>query len=112
MAGTPLTPDAYVEIGVRAAGQQYRLWLEIDRGTEHADTLRGKCARYWRAYQAWEDAVFPYVVFVVADAAREREIERVVASGPPEAHPIFHVYQLDTFATAIHSNLANGGNSS
>jgi hypothetical protein len=105
VAGTALTPDAYVELGVRATRQQYRLWLEIDRGTEHMDTIKGKCVRYWRAYQAWDEAVFPYVVFVVLNASRQREIERTIADGPAAAQTLFRVEQLDTFGEVIHRNL-------
>ena len=100
-----LTPDAYVELGVSALKLKYRFWLEIDRDTENAETIKGKCVRYWRAFQAWDGDVFPYVVFVVPDAARQRELERVIAGGPDEAQQLFRVYQLDTFGGLIHRNL-------
>jgi hypothetical protein len=100
-----LTPDAYVELGVQATRQKFAFWLEIDRDTENAETLRGKCVRYWRAYQAWPGEVFPWVVFVVPDESRRRELERVIAGGPADAQDLFRVYELDAFAELIHSNL-------
>jgi hypothetical protein len=105
VGGTPLTPDAYVEMGARGRGLKFCYWLEIDRDTENADTIKGKCVRYWRAYQAWADEVFPYVVFVVPDDSRVREIERVVAGGPDEARALFRVYRLDDVAALIHRDM-------
>lgn len=100
-----LTPDAYVELGVSALKLKYCFWLEIDRDTENAETIKGKCVRYWRAFQAWDGDVYPYVVFVVPDSARQRELERVIAGGPVDAQELFRVYQLDTFGELIHRNL-------
>lgn len=100
-----LTPDAYVELGVLATRQKFLFWLEIDRDTENAEVIRGKCSRYWRAYQSWDGDVFPYVVFVVPDESRRQELERVIAGGPAEAQDLFRVYELDSFAELIHRNL-------
>jgi hypothetical protein len=100
-----LTPDAYVEIGVAATRQKFIFWLEIDRDTENAETIRGKCVRYWRAFQSWDGEVFPYIVFVVPDDARRRELERIIAGGPDEAQKIFQVCRLDAFGGLIHRNL-------
>lgn len=96
-----LTPDAYVELGVPATQQKFMFWLEVDRDTENAEVIRGKCVRYWRAYQAWPDDVFPYVVFVVPDESRRRELERVIAGGPDEAQALFRVVTLDRFSGAV-----------
>lgn len=105
VAGTPLTPDAYVELGVQQPRLKFRYWLEIDRDTENPDTIKGKCVRYWRAYQAWQEPTFPYVVFVVPDVARRRELARVVAGGPAQAQELFRIYELNTFAKVIHRNM-------
>jgi hypothetical protein len=105
VGGVLLTPDAYVELGVMALKRKYAFWLEIDRDTEHAETIRGKCVRYWRAFQAWDGEVFPYIVYVVPDATRQRELERVVAGGPDEAKALFRVYTLDDFAGAMSTAL-------
>jgi hypothetical protein len=89
---------------VAATRQKFAFWLEIDRDTENAEVIRGKCVRYWRAYQAWPGEVFPYVVFVVPDEPRRRELARVIAGGPIEAQELFQVCQLDTLAELIHRN--------
>jgi Replication-relaxation len=105
VAGTPLTPDAYMELGLSAPRLKFRYWLEIDRDTENPDTIKNKCVWYWRAYQACQGDVFPLVVFVVPDTARRREIERVVTVGPAEAHALFQVAELNTFVEVIHWNM-------
>lgn len=105
VAGVSLTPDAAVELGEPTRRLKFRYWLEVDRSTENMDTIKDKCVRYWRAYQAWDEDVFPFVVFVVPDAMRRREIERVVAAGPDEAQTLFRVYELDTLAEVIHRNM-------
>jgi hypothetical protein len=106
VGSTALTPDAYVELGIHEPRRRkFCYWLEIDRGTENADTIRGKCSRYWRAFQAWEGETFPYIAFVVEDARRQRELERVVAGGPEEARELFKVYLLEDFAEVIHRNM-------
>lgn len=100
-----LTPDAYTEIGLHEQRLKIGLWLEVDRGTEKGEVIREKCIRYWRAYQTWEDEVFPYIAFVVPDLARSRVIERVIESGPVEAQELFRVYRLEHLAEDIHRNL-------
>jgi hypothetical protein len=100
-----LTPDAYVELGVQALKRKFSLWLEVDRATENAEVIMGKCSRYWRAFQSWDGDVFPYIVFVVPDATRKREIERVIAGGPEEAHALFQVCELGAFGGHIMSVL-------
>lgn len=105
VGGIGLTPDAYVELGSRLHSLKFLYWLEIDRDTENSDTIKGKCIRYWRAYKACGDEVFPYVIFVVPDSRRAKEIERVVARGPDEAQALFQVYQLESFAEVMHRNM-------
>jgi hypothetical protein len=106
---TLLTPDAYAELGVSATRQKYAFWLEIDRDTENADIIRGKCSRYWRAFQSWPDDVFPWVVFVAPDERRRRELGRVIAGGPGEAQKIFRVCEFSTFAELINRNTRQQG---
>lgn len=103
VAAIPLTPDAYVELGLPVRRLKYCLWLEIDRDTENRETIIGKCVRYWKAYKAWSDEVFPYVLFVVPDERRQRQIEQIIGSGPPEAQPLFRVCTISTFPQFIHS---------
>jgi hypothetical protein len=63
---------------VSATKRKYYFWLEIDRGTENAETLRGKCVRYWRSYSEWDG---------------------------DEAQPLFQVYQLDSLAELMHRSM-------
>lgn len=89
--GVQLTPDASVEVGYRDQGIKLSCWLEVDRGTEHRETIKEKCVRYWRAYQQWESDVFPSVLFVVPDEQRARVIRQVIAGGPDDAQALFQV---------------------
>jgi protein involved in plasmid replication-relaxation len=99
-----LTPDAVMQLGFgqRGHGDELAYWLEVDRGTEHADTIQDKCVRYWLAYQRWNPAeVFPFVMFVVPDAERVRVIERIIKGGPEEARHLFKVSTFDEFTTTL-----------
>lgn len=102
-----LTPDAYAEIGITVRRLKFSLFLEVDRGTERAAVIREKCVRYWHAYQQWHEEHFPYVLFVVPDSARHREVERVIDTGPGEASELFRIAEPNTLITVIHSNLDN-----
>lgn len=102
-----LTPDAYVEVGYRERGVKLFVWLEVDRGTEHRETIKEKCVRYWRAYQQWAGEVFPTVLFVVPDEDRLRQIEQVIAGGPDEAQALFHVGLFTTFPAAAIDGIAS-----
>lgn len=86
-----LTPDAYVEIGSRADRLKYAYWLEVDRGSEHRNTIEEKCDRYQRAFQWWQDDYFPTVLFVVPDEQRKAAISTVIKTAPP----LFAVCLLD-----------------
>ncbi|WP_239310623.1 replication-relaxation family protein [Frankia sp. Cj3] len=99
-----LTPDAVMRLGFgqRGSGDELAYWLEVDRGTEHADTIQDKCVRYWRAYQQWNPAeVYPLVLFVVPDAQRAQMIEQVIKGGPEEARQLFKVCTFDEFTTSL-----------
>lgn len=100
-----LTPDAYAEVGVVARRMRFSLFLEIDRGTEHARVIAEKCSRYWHGFQQWTDEHFPYVMFVVPDASRREQVSRITAGGPAPASALFRVVELTTFAEDIQRNL-------
>lgn len=100
-----LTPDAMTEIGVRALGIKFRLWLEVDRASEHRRVIQDKCVRYWRAYQAWDGEVYPFVAFVVPDERRRREIRSVIAGGPSEAQALFRVLLPDELVQEISTGI-------
>lgn len=98
-----LTPDAMMRLTFGPGpDDEMAYWLEVDRGTEHADTIEDKCVRYWKTYQRWNpDAVFPLVLFVVPDAERARVIEKVIAGGPDDAQPLFKVCIFDEFTATL-----------
>jgi hypothetical protein len=96
--GVTLTPDALVDLGYHERGMKTSHFLEVDRATEHRETIKDKCVRYWRAYQQWDGDVFPYVIFVVPDRERATVIRQVIASGPTEAQPLFQVFLASTFS--------------
>ena len=101
IGGIQLTPDAYTEVGFRQVGVKVTAWLEIDRATEHGEVIQKKCIRYWHAYERWSAGTFPYVVFVVPDEQRQRQIERVISGGPDEALALFKVCVLTSFPQVI-----------
>jgi hypothetical protein len=58
------------------ADGELRIYLEWDRGTEHADRLGAMAASYARYFAGRRDAERRHVLFVVPTDAREREIQR------------------------------------
>lgn len=96
-----LTPDAHVEVGFRELGLKVSVWLEADRGTEHVDKVRDKCIRYWRAYRQWEADTYPYVLFVVPDAARTRTIEKSLLGAPNEASQLVKCCTFTSFPQVL-----------
>jgi hypothetical protein len=93
-----LTPDAYVELGNRADRVKYSYFLEVDRGTEHVNTIQEKCSRYGQAYRLWQDDYFPIVMFIVPDRRRAQAIERVVAREPSHTRALFRWSDLSDLA--------------
>jgi DNA-binding PadR family transcriptional regulator len=102
---TLLTPDAYIELGGFSQRRKLLFWLEVDRGTENADTIRGKCSRYRRAFLAWSGDTFPLVVFAVPDAIRQTELTRIVAGGPADIQDVFRVYLLGEVAEQLREDM-------
>jgi Replication-relaxation len=98
-----LRPDALVRLDI---GQTELSWfIEIDRGTEPAATIAGKCRAYLH-YEATgveqrRHGVFPGVAFVVPDAARMTVIRRVIARQPPSAQSLFMVTTADRAPVAL-----------
>lgn len=85
----PLLPDLYMELNLGT--KKRRVWLEIDLGTERPKQLKDKLTRY---HQAWNGAgdtwnPWPFVVFVVPDEKRLRELESLVAQTPQESRLMF-----------------------
>lgn len=77
-----LRPDLFLAIGVGEL--EYRWFVEIDRATHHAPSLRRKARLYESYYrsgveQAKHD-VFPRVIWVTPNDARAEVVERVLSA--------------------------------
>jgi hypothetical protein len=69
--------DMHLELGVIATKRKLSYFLEIDMGTERPKLIEGKLDGYWqRATNS--QGHDPYVVFLVPDEYRLREIERLL----------------------------------
>jgi hypothetical protein len=92
-----LKPDAFVSL---VSGEWEDRWfLEIDRGTEHTPALRrqlDRFVRYWRTgrEQATSE-VFPQVLWIVPDGARQAVLVESIGRLPAEAWPLFRVATED-----------------
>lgn len=88
-----LKPDAYVRLGI---GQFEQVsFVEVDRGTEHAPTLKRKLGVYIDAYQAGVEqrngSPFPAVIWIVPDDKRAAQLKRIIDTMPPEHAAVFAV---------------------
>lgn len=95
-------PDAFLVV---AAGEWERLWfIELDRGTQSAATIRRKAHAY-RAYATTgqEQArwgVFPRVAYLTTTPGRDRALARALAP-TPDADVLVTVVPLADAATAL-----------
>lgn len=77
-----LKPDLFVSV---ASGDlDYRWFVEVDLGTEHAPAVLRKCLAYEQYYRSGveqhEHGVFPRVLWVVPDDERAGRLRTVIAS--------------------------------
>ena len=84
--------DVWAEFAIPSRGGSVAYYLEIDLGSERPIRIEEKCAGYWQAYTTSPDDYWPYVVFVVPDERRKREVERVLRSLPSEQQELFRVF--------------------
>lgn len=94
IGGVELRPDLFAEVGDVYQGRRWRLWLEIDMGTERQAKIREKLAAYWAAYTNSSETelnLFPRVVFLAPDAMRARELRYIIDDGPVAAQELFLV---------------------
>lgn len=107
-----LKPDGYIVI--QSDGFEAHWYLEIDRGTEGGQALKGKLDRYLRYFQTGTEQAnlgfFPQIRFVVSlsgtpslqtEGERVEQIERVVARLPESAQRLFIVHTLDELADRV-----------
>ncbi|MDX2684092.1 replication-relaxation family protein [Streptomyces scabiei] len=70
--------DLFVSVEYPEQRRQSSYFIEADLGTEPLRTIREKVEGYWQAVEMSEEDYFPYVVFVMRDRGRLREIDRLI----------------------------------
>ncbi|MFJ7193117.1 replication-relaxation family protein [Streptomyces bacillaris] len=93
--------DLYVSLDFPSQGRSSSFFLEIDLSTEQPARIREKVAGYWRAVEMSTADYFPYVVFVVLQPVRRRELERIVGGLPEEQQEMVRVATLDTLLVLL-----------
>jgi predicted transcriptional regulator len=82
MVEKPVPPrvraDLFASVDYPAQRRRSSYYIEADLGTEPARILREKIEGYWRAAEVSEEDYFPYVVFVVKDRRRLREMDQLL----------------------------------
>jgi len=88
-----LKPDA--EVTIRLGRYEDRWFVEVDRATESGPTLLRKCQQYVSYWQSGVEQaareVFPQVLWLVPDAARQTQLVEVLGQLPAEAWRLFTV---------------------
>lgn len=100
VGGVLLKPDLYVEL--RMGGETYKMWFEVDLGTESQKQLLGKLEAVIRAFNeadATRWAMFPVTVWVGVDEARAKELAWLVGRLPESAQPLFRVTSMARLAS-------------
>jgi hypothetical protein len=98
-----LKPDLYA---VTAHGEFEDHWfIEVDLATEHPPVVARKARIYQRyaatgAHQA-DHGLFPAVVWVVPDSARQTALEAALRADPQLQPELFRVVSLDAFRTTV-----------
>lgn len=105
--GADLRPDLYVKVSEQFRARSISLWVEVDLGTERPRQIKEKLAGYWHAYQHADDSdltVYPSVVFLAPDDARERELRHIINEGKnEEAKKLFITSTIGDFTSLIFS---------
>lgn len=103
-----LQPDLFVDV-TSPGGNRYRMFVEVDMGSERRRDIVGKFERYWHAYETtWPKAGqtvtehFPVPVLVVPDAMpwRIAELKQWVAQWHKK-HQLWHVVAQSEFASSL-----------
>ncbi len=93
--------DLCVSLGFPSQGRSSSFFLEIDLSTEQPARIREKVAGYWRAVEMSTAGYFPYVVFVVKDLARRKELTRLPRQLPAEQQEMGRVYSAETLISEL-----------
>lgn len=99
VGGVELRPDLSVHL-TRSDLAPFKLWIEVDLGTEAQRQLRGKLEAYWRAFDRFSEAdddwpVFPLVIWVAVDDERQTELKWLISQFKPEQQRLFRVTTLE-----------------
>jgi Replication-relaxation len=95
-----LKPDLFIRVAAGQRGEQEDRWLvEIDLGSCSARTIARKASAYGEHYRSGIEqdrhGVYPRVVWLVPDAARAQQIERVLHRQPAGTRRLFTVRPFD-----------------
>ncbi|MFE1887231.1 replication-relaxation family protein [Streptomyces microflavus] len=93
--------DLYVSLTFPPQGRSSSFFLEIDLSTEQPARIREKVAGYWRAVEMSTADYFPYVVFVVKDLVRRKELARLFRQLPAEQQEMVRVHSADEIVSAL-----------
>jgi len=98
-----LRPDLFVVLGV--GDYEVRLFIEIDRGTEHMPAINRKCRLYNTYYKSGSeqrrDRVFPRVLWVTPDDRRAERLRTHIAADQRLTSGLFYVTTHDQALVAI-----------
>ncbi|MDN3263300.1 replication-relaxation family protein [Streptomyces sp. CSDS2] len=93
--------DLFAAVEYPQQGRMSQYFLEIDRQSEAPKRIREKIAGYWLAVEGSKSDYFPFVVFVVKNEARKRELERVFKQLPDDRQEMVRVYLLSELIPAL-----------
>lgn len=101
-----LKPDLYA---VTATGAWEDSWfIEADRDTEHVPVVLAKCRAYARyaatGIEQQATGVFPVVLWVVPDAARQTQLIRAIRADTTLPGDLFRVITTEQFAAHLTTN--------
>ncbi len=92
-----LRPDLFVVLGI--GDYEVRLFIEIDRGTEHMPAINRKCRLYNTYYKSGNeqrrDRVFPRVLWVTPDEQRAERLRTSVTADRRLTAGLFHITTSD-----------------
>ena len=98
-----LRPDLFVVLEID--DYEVRLFIEIDRGTEHMPAINRKCRLYNTYYKSGteqrRDRVFPRVLWVTPDEQRAERLRISIAGDQRLTPGLFQVTTNDQALTAI-----------
>jgi hypothetical protein len=95
-----LRPDLFVSLGIGEL--EHRLFIEVDRGSEHLPTLVRKCQLYTAYYRTGREqdahGVFPRVCWVLPNERRAQQLTRVLDRS---AHLVDGLFRVTTTERAL-----------